>query len=139
MLIPGNVDTLCSSNRGGLFDPSKSSSWQGEGFYELGLDTQLGFEGYANYGLDEITFGTTGVVLPSAIIGSINTTEYWLGFFGLGIVPGNFTTVTAISAISGLVETEAVIPSHSYGYTAGAKYGESCQRDETTESNIDMI
>jgi hypothetical protein len=91
----------------------------------LGVDTQLGDTGYAEYGLDDLEFGSTGVTLPDAIIGSINTTEYWTGFFGLGIVPGNFTTVTPLSAISGLVEREGVIPSHSYGFTAGAKYRES--------------
>jgi len=42
--------------------------------------------------------------------------------FGLGTVQGNFTTVTPLSAISALVETQGVIPSHSYGFTAGAIY-----------------
>ena len=62
--------------------------------------------------------------MQKAIIGSINTTEYWVGMFGLGIVPGNFTDVTPLSAISGLVEKNGAIPSHSYGFTAGAKYRE---------------
>jgi len=77
-----------------------------------------------------LTFGTTGVTLQGAIIGSINTTglvnttQYLLGNFGIGIVPGNFGNSTPISAISGLVEKRGVIPSHSYGFTAGAKYRE---------------
>lgn len=62
--------------------------------------------------------------MENAIIASINTTEYWLGEFGVGIVPGNFTDVTSLSAISNLVEKVGVIPSHSYGFTAGAKYRE---------------
>lgn len=86
------------------------------------MDAQLGNTAYAEYGLDDLTFGTTGVILPSAIIGSINSTEDFLGYFGLGIVPGNFTTVTPLAAISGLVEKDAAIPSHSYGFTAGATY-----------------
>jgi hypothetical protein len=117
--------TLCEANRGGLFDPTKSSTWTPEGFFELGLDQQLGFTGYADYGLDDLTLGTTDVVLPSSIIGSINTTEYFLGFLGLGIVPSNFTNVLALSVLSALVEKESAIPSHSYGYTAGAGYRES--------------
>lgn len=122
------LPSSCSSARGGLFDLHNSSSWYSEGFYALGVDEKLGNTGYAEYGLDDLTFGTTGVVLPSAIIGSINTTglinatQYLLGYFGLGIVPGSFNGSTPLSAISGLVEKEAVIPSHSYGYTAGAKY-----------------
>jgi hypothetical protein len=42
--------------------------------------------------------------------------------FGLGIVPGNFKNVSSLAAISGLVEKDGAIPSHSYGYTAGATY-----------------
>ncbi len=72
--------------------------------------------------MDNLTFGTTGVTIDNAIIASINETNFWLGEFGLGIVPGNFTQVTPLSAISNLVEKKGVIPSHSYGYTAGAKY-----------------
>jgi hypothetical protein len=97
----------------------------------LDVDQQLQAENtnpYAEYGLDDLTFGTTGVILQNAIIGSINTTEYWVGMFGLGIVPGNFTNVTPLSAISALVEKDAVIPSHSYGFTAGAKYREFGRR-----------
>lgn len=37
-------------------------------------------------------------------------------------MPGNFKNATSLAAISALVETKAIIPSHSYGYTAGAKY-----------------
>jgi hypothetical protein len=48
------------------------------------------------------------------------------GYFGLGIVPENFTTAESLSAISGLVEKQNEIPSHSYGFTAGASYRESC-------------
>lgn len=113
---------ICASLRGGLFNSTQSSTWTPEGFYDLGLDTQLGFSGYGGYGLDDVTFGTTGVTLTDTIISTINSTEYWIGFFGVGIVPGNFSTFTATSPISDLVEKEDVIPSHSYGYTAGAKY-----------------
>ena len=90
----------------------------------MGSDARFGGSGYAEYGLDNITFGSTGVTLTDGIIGSVNTTAYWLGMFGLGVVPGNFRNVTSLPAISGLVEKNSAIPSHSYGYTAGAKYRE---------------
>ncbi|KAG9232805.1 aspartic peptidase domain-containing protein [Amylocarpus encephaloides] len=118
---PGS-NSLCTTARGAILDPSESSTWIDEGFYNLGIDQRFGGSGYANYGLDHLTFGSTGVSLSSTIIGSINTTEYLLGMFGLGLVPGNFKNVTSLPAISGLVETEGKILSHSYGYTAGAKY-----------------
>ncbi|KAH8651561.1 aspartic peptidase domain-containing protein [Tricladium varicosporioides] len=115
-------NTICTTARGAVFDLSQSSTYKDQGFFSLGVDNRLGGTGYARYGLDDLTFGSTGVTLSNAIIGSINTTEFFLGMFGLGIVPGNFKNVTSLAAISALVETKAVIPSHSYGYTAGAKY-----------------
>jgi hypothetical protein len=42
--------------------------------------------------------------------------------FGVGITPGDFNGTSPLTAISALVETEAAILSHSYGYTAGAIY-----------------
>jgi hypothetical protein len=68
-----------------------------------------------------LEFGTTGVTLKDTIIGSINTTEYWLGFFGLGDIPGNFTDTEALPPLNAL-ENQSIIPSNSYGYTAGAIY-----------------
>lgn len=121
-------DTLCVSNKGGIFSPLKSSTWQEEGFFDLGVDYQLGNTGYAEYGLDNLTFGTTGITIPTAIIGTFNgsegtnTTSYFNGLFGLGITPGNFTNITPLSAIAALVEQVGAIPSHSYGYTPGASY-----------------
>jgi len=120
--------TDCNAIRGGFFEAEKSTTWQNQGFFELGVGKQLGNIGYAQYGLDNLTFGTTGVSLPSTIIGSFNTTgslnatQYLLGFLGVGIVPGSFNNTQIPSALSALVEKEGSIPSHSYGYTAGAKY-----------------
>jgi len=111
--------------RGRLFDWKKSNSWQPEGDFELGLDSQLGFTGDGNYGLDILEFGSTGVSLNNSIIGSINTTDYWLGYLGLGAIPGNFTTTDIPSPIFALVDNASVIPSHSYGFTAGAVYRKS--------------
>lgn len=94
----------------------------------LGADQHLGNDGYGQYGLDSLTFGGTGVTIPSAIIGAFNgtgqitATSYMLGLLGLGVVPGGFNKTTPLSTVSALVEETGVIPSHSWGYTAGAKY-----------------
>src|SRR5271156_1412579 len=121
MLISVTAASLCKSKRGGLYDFSNSSTWQTEGVFELGLDPQLGFTGAAYYGLDTLEFGTTGVSLKNTIIGSINTKENCLGFFGLGDIPGNFTNITVSSPL-GALDNQSTIPSQSYGYTAGAIY-----------------
>lgn len=106
-----------------MYNKTKSTTWQELGFYELGSDKELGNTAYAEYGLDSITFGSTGVTLPSAIVGIVNDTGYtWLGYFGLGTVPGSFNGQSPLSALSALVEKQGAITSHVYGYTAGAKY-----------------
>ncbi|TVY36337.1 hypothetical protein LSUB1_G006371, partial [Lachnellula subtilissima] len=115
-------NAICIQARGGTYNLSKSSTYRDQGLFNLGVDTRLGGQGYADYGFDQLTFGSTGVTLNSTIIGSINATEYFLGEFGLGVVPGDFNNVSSLAAISGLVEKNGAIPSHSYGYTAGATY-----------------
>jgi len=120
-----SIDSLCTSSRGGVYNKTKSTTWQRLGFFELGADKELGNTAYAEYGLDSITLGSTGVTLPSAIVGSVNDTGYtWLGYFGLGTVPGSFDGKAPLSALSALVEKQGAVTSHSYGYTAGAKYRE---------------
>ena len=132
ILTQCKIDSLCASERGGTFTSNKSTTWTSEGYYNLGLDTQLGMQGYGNYGLDNLEFGTTGVNLPNVIISTINDTAYWVPYFGLGIVPGSFGGTEPRSALSGLVEITGTIPSHSYGFTAGASYRklESTQLDK---------
>jgi hypothetical protein len=135
-------DTLCTTNKGGLFSPLKSSTWQEQGFFDLGVDYQLGNTAYAEYGLDNLTFGATGITIPSAIIGAFNgsgltnTTSYFTGLFGVGITPGNFTNITPLSAISALVEQMGTIPSHSYGYTAGASYRKIISHPSLSNANV---
>ena len=124
MLLSDESAYRCMDKRGGLFNLTQSTTWQREGLYLLGLDNQLGFNGSGDYGLDTLTFGTSEVSLQKSIIGSINTTEYITGFLGLGIVPGNFSSGQFKSPLDSLVE-ENLVPSHSYGYTAGAIYGMS--------------
>lgn len=116
------TDSICTAARGSIYDSSKSSTYKELGLYSLGVDSRLNGAGYADYGFDAVTFGSTGVTLDSTIIGSINTTEFFLGMFGLGIVPGSFNNTSSLAAISGLVEKNGAIPSNSYGYTAGATY-----------------
>lgn len=104
-----------------MFRNNASSTWQDVGLYELGLDPQLGFGGYARYGYDNVALNEQ-IIVPSQIVGIINTTDHWLGFFGLGNGVTNFTTGNKLPFLSSLVENQSLVPSHSYGYTAGAYY-----------------
>ncbi len=113
--------TECLTKRGGVFQTNESSTWADQGPFVLGLDPQLAFGGVGIYGFDNISLSDS-VSVPSQVVGIINTTEYWLGLFGLGVEPTNFTSVDKPTFLDSMVETMSLIPSHSYGYTAGAYY-----------------
>ncbi|KOS21539.1 hypothetical protein ESCO_005169 [Escovopsis weberi] len=66
--------------------------------------------------------GRTMFRMPKALMAAINTTDYWTGLFGLGVNPGTFGRKTAQSPLIQAVQTYGLIPSYTYGYTAGASY-----------------
>ena len=111
----------CLTKRGGVFQSNASSTWADQGPFALGLDPQLGFSGNGIYGFDNISLSDS-ISVPSQVVGVINTTDYWLGFFGLGVEPTNFTSADKPTFLDSMVEIMSLIPSHSYGYTAGAYY-----------------
>ena len=115
-------DDKCPKARGGLFESNDSSTWGDLGAYKMGLEPELGFEDDdAIYGLDSIAFSDQ-LSVPSQFIGVFNSTDYFLGFFGLGVQPTNFTSTDQRTFLDSMVENKSLIPSHSYGYTAGAHY-----------------
>ena len=117
-------DSECISKRGGVFDPNKSKTWDSQLASELGLERQLGFNGSGYYGFDSIALNDQ-ISVPSETIGITNGTQfadYWLGYLGLGIEPTNFTVNDKPSFLSDMVHNQSLIPSHAYGYTAGAYY-----------------
>ena len=93
--VPGiSLDLNCSQSRGGLFDPSHSSSWSGFGNFHLGREENLGYDGPASYGLDTITLGssnlTGGPTLKAQVVAGWETYLFYIGMFGLGIQPTTF-------------------------------------------------
>jgi hypothetical protein len=123
---PGGCDgtSTCAEKRGGLFYRDESPTWStlGTGYYQLDFDINLGDKGYAFYGLENVSLSDQ-VSMPSQIVAIMNSTEFWLGSLGLGIQESRFEgTENHITFLSSLVETAGLIPSHSYGYTAGAYY-----------------
>lgn len=91
----------------------------------------LPYGGNGDYGLESIAFTNTlsgkTTSVNSALMAAINDTDYYQGYIGLGVAQGRFGRNVTNPFITQLVETYGVIPSHSYGYTAGANYGKSCQ------------
>ncbi|KIV86746.1 hypothetical protein PV11_02341 [Exophiala sideris] len=114
--------TICQNKRGGLFAANASTTWVAEGLYELDLDSQLGDQGFGYYGLDTVALGDSTSVTDQ-IIAVVNSTEEWIGNLGLGVQDTRFSgSENNLPFLSSLVENGSYIPSHSYGYTAGASY-----------------
>ncbi|KAI0152472.1 acid protease [Hypoxylon sp. NC0597] len=118
----------CTEARGGVYNTSASQSWSPLGAWQLGLD-YLGLGGNGDYGMETVVVYDSvrrwQTSFNKQLVAGINETGYYTGFFGLGITPGRFNNVVAQSPIAALVEQDGIIPSHSYGYTAGAYYGGS--------------
>lgn len=124
-MLTGHLVQLCITARGGVFDVSQSNSWKSLGGYQLGLN-HTGMEGNGDYGMDTISFynnvNRQRTEVDGVLIGAINTTDYYQGFIGVGVTPGQFGANLTLPFISQLAQTYGTIPSHSYGYTAGAYY-----------------
>ncbi|KAK3294657.1 aspartic peptidase domain-containing protein [Chaetomium fimeti] len=122
---------LCIDARGGVFDISQSDTWRPLGGWQLGMN-YTGMGGNGNYGLETLAFFnrvtrfTTAV--DGALVAAINDTDYYQGYIGVGVTQGRFGSNLTNPFISQLAQTYGTIPSHGYGYTAGAYY-------RTDESN----
>lgn len=109
-----------------MFVPGDSKTWESLGAWQLGL-SDLPYGGNGDYGLESLAFTDTlhgvSTAVKSALVAAINDTDYYLGYIGVGIDQGRFGKNVTNPLITQLAETYGVIPSHSYGYTAGANYG----------------
>jgi hypothetical protein len=83
--------------------------------------------------LDTIELSDT-IIVPSQIIAVVNSTDYWMGMMGLGVTETNFTSVAELPFLSSLVQNVSLIPSHSYGFTAGAHYRKFPESKPTPET-----
>jgi len=121
----------CNITRGGLFVPDQSSTWKqsnatANGTFVLGLETNLGYTGSAEFGYDTVTMGWQGSGGPSLdqqIVSGIATKEFYLGLFGLSPRPSNFTTFDdPVPSYMANLKEKNMLPSLSWGYTAGNQY-----------------
>lgn len=127
---PPSGASNCTTARGGLYDSSKSSSWTINKLYQLGVETNLGYGDNSvngTYGWDVLALpGPSGSVTPSLqhqVVAAITTDAFYIGSLGIASAPVTFdgSDNTTPSFLSSL-KTQGVIPSLSYGYTAGASY-----------------
>lgn len=119
----------CTQLRGGVYNNTASSKWVSKNIYALGLETNLGLirnSDNGQFGYDQFSLSTAqkgNVTLPEQIIAGIATKDFFLGTLGLSQAPVNFTDPfdSRPSLITNL-KNQSLIPSLSYGYTAGASY-----------------
>ncbi|KAL2173844.1 aspartic peptidase domain-containing protein [Thermothelomyces heterothallicus CBS 202.75] len=116
---------LCIDARGGVFDSSQSETWKPLGSWQLGMN-YTGMGGNGDYGLETFAFVNRvtryTTAMDDVLVAAINDTDYYQGYIGVGVTQGRFGTNLTNPFISQLVETYGTIPSHGYGYTAGAYY-----------------
>ncbi|KAH3909764.1 hypothetical protein HBI56_131850 [Parastagonospora nodorum] len=116
----------CESTRGRLFNQTLSTSWTQKGYYRLWLEKWIGLEGNGLFGFDYVGLGLPGEKGPSlqsTIIGTLVSSNFWMGHLGMHPKPTNFSVFEdpVPSFMTGLFEQKS-IPSLSFGYTAGAPY-----------------
>ena len=111
------------------FNKNSSSTWVENGAYNLLMEDNLDLDNSANgdYGFDTVELGNSpgGLSLEHQVVAGVATNTFWLGVFGLGPKSANFTAPVP-SFMKNLAD-QSLIPSLSFGYTAGAKYrGAGC-------------
>ncbi|KAL6718801.1 hypothetical protein ACLMJK_003035 [Lecanora helva] len=128
--LEGQDPTSCPQSRGALFNINASTTWQDQGLYGVGLETNLpdyvGNYDVADYGMETVGLGipgSNGVTLPNHIVGALATKDFYLGYFGVTNQPTNFTQFDdPHQSFLSTLKAENKIPSLSYSYSAGAPY-----------------
>ncbi|KAK2628788.1 hypothetical protein QTJ16_001891 [Diplocarpon rosae] len=122
---------------------SQSSTWIPENLYELGVGSNLNYTGNGEYGFDtvglqlpqsggttlkrQIVAGNAGITCVGWIetdqSSGIATKDFILGEFGIGPKPTNFTSFQDPQpSYMWSLKNQSMIPSISWGYSAGARY-----------------
>ena len=127
----GSSSLTCEDSRGGMFNSSLSTTWNTIGTYNMGIEANLGYgDDTAAYGLDtlglDLSNATGAPSLDTQIVATFANNDYYLGLFGLSDQPTNFTNFTTPHpSFLASLRSQNIIPSLSWGYTAGAHYRKS--------------
>lgn len=122
-----NDPSTCPDDRGGLFNYNRSSTWAYKGLYQLWNEQNLGMDGHGMWGNDTLGLavqGSGGPTLENQVIAGIVTDNFYLGMFGVNPKPTNYTGLTGDQQDSYMtsLKKQNLIPSTTFGYTAGAPY-----------------
>ncbi|KAK6532512.1 hypothetical protein TWF281_006701 [Arthrobotrys megalospora] len=140
----------CYDLRGQTFNVNQSSSWNDQGLFNTDLAKDLDINAVGNYGLERlgITNQDSGITFNNQVVVSVDSNEWYLGVFGLGTQPTNFTDFNNPQpSFLTTMYNQGLIPSLSWGYQTGAVYrGKSSSAslvfggyDDSLYINNDMI
>ena len=118
-------DSNCSGDRGLAFNPNTSSTWSLHGNYELSTEQNLNLSAEAIFGNDTLGLGiqgSGGPVLQNQVIGAFTDDDFYLGYFGVNSAVINFTNTDSQPSYLTSLKDQNLIPSVSFGYTAGNQY-----------------
>ncbi|KAF2488269.1 acid protease [Lophium mytilinum] len=122
----GKQNDTCWQDRGWTYNYTDSSSWHKQGYYILWAEGNLGYSGYGLFGYDTVALGGAGEVsatLDNTTVGGYITEEYYIGLFGINPKSTNFTSFDDPSeSYMAKLWHQKLLPSVSFGYTAGAQY-----------------
>ena len=91
------------------------------------MQANLGYENVVgSFGIDKVGLGIAtnkATTFSGQVIGGIFANDFYIGLFGLGTQPTNFTDTNNphTSFFTSLLDAKK-IPSYTWSYTAGAKY-----------------
>ncbi|KAF3937836.1 Candidapepsin-8 [Dactylella cylindrospora] len=115
----------CDDLRGGTVTVNSSSTWSERGLFLTDLAKDVGYAANGLYGDDTVGLGNTnaGATLEDQIVVAVNSQDWYIGIFGLGDQPTNFTDFNnpQPSFLTSLYD-KGLIPSLSWGYQVGANY-----------------
>ena len=119
-------DNACFEARGRTFNPKSSSTWKELGNYQLDVDQSAGLSVLGTFGNDTLGLGVQGSggpILESQVFSTYSSDELYFGLLGLNPSSTNFGGADkgGPSIMTNLKEQD-LIPSLSFGYTAGNQY-----------------
>ncbi|KAG9233049.1 aspartic peptidase domain-containing protein, partial [Amylocarpus encephaloides] len=129
----GSGDSVdCRKLRGEFFNYNDSTTYVpnlsniSSSIYHLGVASKLGYTGKGRFGFDDVTLGwqgSGGPTVKNQTVAGIATKDFYMGWFGLNPRPNNFTDFNhPIPSFMQNIRNQSMIPSLSWGYTAGNRY-----------------
>jgi len=118
-------DSNCIDERGDAFNPNTSSTWSQHGNFQLSVGN-LNITAGAVFGNDTLGLGiqgSGGPTLQKQVIGAYASDELYLGMFGVNPASTNFSATDKDQpSYMATLKDQNLIPSISFGYTAGNQY-----------------